>query len=158
MNRFILLSLVVILISGIIFAISWIYIDGTEISCLEAVSDQYTGFVDKTLVSFNNYDSVSHTLTEDQILQLKQLLLDSRFRRNLSHSYSYNGLHDTYSLFLECDDSQGRQVAFIQIFIIEDLYISITSPYTDERFTMKILDNQFCDVLDRILFGPYPYE
>ena len=158
MNRFILLSLVVILISGIIFAISWIYIDGTEISCLEAVSDQYTGFVDKTLVSFNNYDSVSHTLTEDQFLQLKQLLLDSRFRRYLSHSYSYNGLHDTYSLFLECDDSQGRQVAFIQIFIIEDLYISITSPYTDERFTMKILDNQFCDVLDRILFGPYPYE
>ena len=151
MKRRFLAALSVILILAVVFFTSWFYVGGREIACMKAVSDQYTCFVDKTHDNLSN--PTTHTLTKDQILQLKELVLSSRFLRRMSHSYTYKGLHDTYSLVLELESSQGKQEDFIQIFIVEDLYISISAPYTNERLTLKILDPQFCDELEAILLG-----
>ena len=151
MKRRFLAALSVVLILAVVFFTSWFYVCGREIACMQAVSDQYTCFVDKTNDNLSN--PTTYTLTNDQILQLKELVLSSRFLRRLSHSYTYKGLHDTYSLVLELESSQGKQEDFIQIFIVEDLYISLSAPYTHERLTLKILDPQFCDELEAILLG-----
>lgn len=151
MKRKFMAALSVILILAVVFFTSWFYVGGREIACMQAVSDQYTCFVDKTNDNLSN--PTTHTLTKDQILQLKELVLSSRFLRRMSHSYTYTGMCDTYSLVLEREDSQGKQVDFIQIFIVEDLYISISAPYTHERLTLKLLDPQFCEELETILLG-----
>ena len=141
-----------------VIVLSWFHVDGSELSGIEQVSENHTVSVIKTPASVNNYQSIEYTLTAEQILALKELIQDSHFTRYPFNSYSYKGLHDTYSILLELENGEGKQVDFITIFFVEDLYFSISAPYADEDLTLKIRTKQLDEKLDEILQGLSPSE
>lgn len=123
---------VVLLLLSTILALSWYRVDGSELQSMDNLSEAYTVSVIKWPKSQNNHQSIEYTLNAEQIMAFKELVLDSSFTRQFSHSYSYNGMRDTYSILLELYNEQDKQVDFIQIFFVEDLYFSISSPYAEE--------------------------
>lgn len=143
--------LAVALLLAVVCILSWFRVDGSELPSIENLSEHYIATISKTAASHNNFQSQEYILTDEQILALKEVLLNSRFTRRLSHSYSYKGLHDTYSIVLELDNEMGKQVDFIQIFFVEDLYFSVVAPYSGERMTLKIRNPQLDEMLDQII-------
>jgi hypothetical protein len=41
---------------------------------------------------------------------------------------------------------------------VEDLYFSVSAPYSDTRLTLKVHSDQLDEKLDQILVGNYPSE
>lgn len=148
--------MILLLIATLLF-LSWFRVDGSELQSMDQVSENYTVSVRKTPGSLNNYQTIEYTLTADQIVAIKELVLDTSFTRHLSRHRYYSGLRDTYSILLELYDDQGQQLDFIQIFFVEDIYFTISAPYAEERLTLKIQDKQFDEKLDAILTGQLPW-
>lgn len=155
-KRYWISFVVILLLIATLLFLSWFRVDGSELHSMDQVSENYTVSVRKTPGSLNNYQTIEYTLTADQIVAFRELVFDTSFTRHLSNSYSYRGLRDTYSILLEFYNEQGKQVDFITIFFVEDLYFSISAPYAEERLTLKIQDEQFDEKLDAILNGQLP--
>ena len=150
-KKFVRDTLVFLLILGIIGFLCYHHVDGTELPAISGVTGEYTAFVTRTQNQFNNHQSQEYTLSSEQIMAMQELLRTSKFTRYYSNSYSYKGLHDTYSIVLELSDGQGKQVDFIQIFFIEDLYLSISAPYVHQQLMLKVHSDQLDEALDQIL-------
>ena len=153
-KKLFLCLILLLLILGAVDFLSYYHVDGTELPAIHVLTGEYTGTVRKTPSSLNNYQTQEYTLSSEQILAFQELLQNSSFTRHFSPSYSYKGLHDTYSIVLELYNDQGKQVDFVQIFFVEDLYFTIAAPYSGENLTLKVRNDQLDEVLDSILYGP----
>ena len=142
----------VLIVLALLFTVlSYFHVDGSELPSIDALSDGYSITVVRTNTLHNSSQQQTYTLSPEQIHAVQKLLRKSQFTRRLSHSYSYKGLHDIYSILLERYDDAGKQVDFIQIFFVEDLYLSISAPYANERLTLRILNDDLDEKLDQIL-------
>ena len=148
--------IVLLLILSAVGFFSYYYVDGTELPAIHDLTGEYTASVVKTQISFNNYQPQEYTLSSEQVLAFRDLLHSSSFTRHFSKHRYYEGLHDTYSIVLELYDDQGKQVDFIQIFFVEDLYFTISVPYSGERLSLNVRNDQLDEVLDAILLGNNP--
>lgn len=146
--------ILLLLILGAVGFLSYYHVDGTELPAIHALTGEYTGTVRKTPSSLNNYQTQEYTLSSEQIQDFQKLLQNSSFTRHFSPSYSYKGLHDTYSIVLELYNDQGKQVDFVQIFFVEDLYFTISTPHSGQHITLKVRNDQLDEALDSILYGP----
>ena len=155
-KKFLLCLLALLLILGIAGFLSYYHVDGTELPAIQELTGEYTASVVKTQNSFNNYQPQEYTLSSEQVLAFQRLLQSSSFTRHFSKHRRYEGFHDTYSIVLELYNDQGKQVDFIQIFFVEDLYFTISAPYSGERLSLNVRNDQLDEKLDTILMSCTP--
>ena len=155
-KKFLICLIVFLLILSAVGFFSYYHVDGTELPAIQGLTGEYTATVHKALGSISNYQPQSYTLSPEQVLAFRELLQSSSFTRHFSKHRYYEGLHDTYSIVLELYDDQGKQVDFIQIYFVEDLYFTISAPYSGEHLTLNVRNDQLDEGLDAILLGNTP--
>ena len=155
-KKYLLCLIALLLILGIAGFLSYYHVDGTELPAIQGLTGEYTASVVKTQNSFNNYQPQEYTLSPEQVLAFRELLQSSSFTSHFSRHHRYEGFHDTYSIVLELYDDQGKQLDFIQIFFVEDLYFTISAPYSSERLSLNVRNDQLDEVLDAILVSNNP--
>ena len=129
---------------------SYFHVAGRELAPVASLTENYSCAVTKTEDTIDG-PTTDSTLTGDQILELRELILESSFTRVPSNSYTYHGYHDRYSFLLELRDSQGLQKDIIRMDYVENLYLSISAPYDDLYITLKIKNPHWHERLERIL-------
>ena len=146
-RKYIILGVILLLVLCIF---SYFHVPGRELAPVASLTENYTCAVTKTKDTIDG-PTTNYTLTGEQVLQLRELILASSFTRVPSNSYTYNGYHDRYSFLLELTDSQGLQKDFILMDYVENLYFTISAPYDDLYITLKINNPQWHELLDDIL-------
>ena len=148
---------VVLLVLAAVLTYSFIRVDGKELRCLSDISVAYTGTVIKTHATLDysetEYILNGEQLSNEQILQLKELIQNSSFTRMRNSGFTYTGLKDRYDIYLELTDQQGNEQDIIKLHIVEDLYIIVLAPYDDINLFLRINNPQWHAELDAILEG-----
>ena len=146
-RKYIVLVLTLLLI---LFVFGYFHVAGNELTPVASITPDYTCAVTKTEDTIDG-PTTNYTLTVEQVLQLRDLILSSSFTRVPSNSYTYSGAHDRYSLVLELTDNQGLQKDYILMDYVEDLYFTVYAPYHDLYITLKIRNSHWHEDFESIL-------
>ena len=149
-KKYIPYATVFLLLLSLVSVYSYFRVDGHEIDSISAISEEYTATVTKTHGTLAR-EKTEYVLSSEQVLLLKELILDGSYTRRLSFDYSYTGLRDTYQITLECTAASGKQVDFISIHCVENLYLQIRCPYGEKDFSLKNRDASWYTALEAIL-------
>lgn len=127
----------------------YFHVKGTEIKGINAISEDYTCTIHKA-ISFGGEEN-QYTLQPDQIMALRELILDTNFTRRISSGFSYTGPKAEYRITLECTGTDGRELDFIYIMCVDNLYCQISLPYQNQQWYLNIHNSHWQETLEEIL-------
>ena len=147
MKRRIIIILAIVLV--FVLLACYFHVKGTEIKGIHAISEDYTCTIRKEAV-FGGEEN-QYTLDSDQIMALRELILDTNFTRRISNGFSYTGPKTEYCITLECTGTDGRELDFIYIICVDNLYCQISLPYQNQQLHLNIHNSHWQESLEHIL-------
>lgn len=117
-------------------------VSGSEIHGVEEIGSKSTATIEKRHLLWGN--TVEYELNEEQIEKLKELILETEFRINLSNKIFFDD-NDHYWISINKDG----QRSWLQMRSLGGEYISIFNQFNDKH--LKIKNPNWKDSLEEIL-------